>query len=428
MNSKRIGGQKLGIEPSTDMVRPTGPVGTIEVAAQTPAAQRSIDRRSFLRAAGLGVGTVAVAGVSGLTWRAVDGGVFATGTGPAYAAWDQASPSGQSATGMVRAAVLAANAHNTQPWHFTVAKDRIDLFADTSRNIGAMDPLGREMQISLGCAIENLALAGPVNGKTPTVTLMPDPADGTHIARVDVVPVHRSASALFGAIPIRHTNRAAYDTRRPVTRRQLDGLGSLVDAPDTELVWFTRANDKRAFGDLTIRATQAIIADPQQAADDFAWYRTDWHEIQTRKDGITIDASGQPPLIRTLAKVLPVSRQQNNDGWLRGTRDTQIPTAAAFGALVVRDPLDPIQRLRVGRIWQRIHLWATANGLALQPLCQILERIDRERSAQLPGDFTTAMSTMLPARWHPIMTFRIGYPTGDALRSPRRPAADVVLT
>jgi hypothetical protein len=94
----------------------------------------------------------------------------------------------------------------------------------------------------------------------------------------------------------------------------------------------------------------------------------------------------------------------------------------------VRDPLDPIQRLSVGRIWQRIHLSATANGLAMQPLCQIPERIDRERSAGLPGDFTTAMSMMLPAGWHPIMTFRIGHPTGDALPSPRRPATDVVLT
>ena len=108
-------------------------------------------------------------------------------------------------------------------------------------------------------------------------------------------------------------------------------------------------------------------------------------------------------------------------------RETQIPTAAAFGALVVRDPLDPVQRLQVGRIWQRMHLSATTNGLAMQPLCQVPERIDRERSAGLPADFTAAMAAMLPAGGHPIMTFRIGYPTTDALRSPRRPATDVVL-
>ena len=126
-----------------------------------------MDRRGFLKIAGLGAGTLALAGAGGLTWRAVDGGVFATGTGPAYAAWDALSPSGQGSLGLVRASVLAANAHNTQPWHFRVATDRIDLFADTSRGIGTMDPLGREMQISLGCAIENLALAGPPNSVAP---------------------------------------------------------------------------------------------------------------------------------------------------------------------------------------------------------------------------------------------------------------------
>lgn len=374
------------------------------------------------------MGTLALAGAGGLTWRAVDGGVFATGTGPAYAAWDALSPAGQDSLGLVRAAVLAANAHNTQPWHFRVATDRIELFADASRSIGTMDPLGREMQISLGCAIENLALAGPPNGKTPTVRLLPEPSDPTHIARVDLVLTQKSASALFEAIPNRHTNRAAYDLGRPVSQGQLDALGNLVDAPDVELVWFTKAGDKRTFGDLTTRATKVIIADPQQAADDFAWYRTDWDEIQAKKDGITIDPSGQSTLIRSLAKVLPVSQKQNNDGWLRGTLETQIPTAAAFGALVVRDRLDPIARLRVGRIWQRIQLSATVQGLGMQPLCQVPERIDRERSAGLAPDFTDAMAVMLPPRSHAIMTFRIGYPTSEALRSPRRPATEVVLT
>ena len=75
-----------------------------------------------------------------------------------------------------------------------------------------------------------------------------------------------------------------------------------------------------------------------------------------------------------------------------------------------------------------MHLAATVAGLGMQPLCQVPERIDREVSAGLPPDFGTAMAALLPAGWSPIMTFRIGHPTADALRSPRRPAVDVVLT
>jgi len=405
-------GQPTGVPPSRD----------------APVAGGPLDRRGFLRLVGLGAGTFALAGAAGLTARAIDNGVFASGTGAAYAAWDQVRQQGGNAVDLVSAAVLAANAHNAQPWHFRVAENRIDVFADLSRTLGTMDPVLREMDISLGCAVENLVLAGPPNGLAPTVGLMPDRGDRTHIARVDLAPTTATASPLFTAIPTRHTDRGAYEADRPVDQPQLDALSALVDAPDTELVWFTGAEDRRAFGDLTVRATEAIIGDVAQTADDFAWYRSDWDEIQDRKDGITIDPSGQPPLIRSLAKLLPVTRRRNNDGWLSGTRDTQVPTAAAFGALVVRDPSDPVQRLEVGRSWQRLHLAGTVAGLGLQPLCQVPERIDREASAGLAPEFGTAMAALLPAGWSPIMTFRIGHPTTGALRSPRRPAAEVVLT
>lgn len=63
----------------------------------------------------------------------------------------------------------------------------------------------------------------------------------------------------------------------------------------------------------------------------------------------------------------------------------------------------------------------------MQPLCQVPERIDREQSAGLPADFTTAMAAMLPVGQQAITTFRIGNPTSDALRSPRRPAKEVTL-
>ena len=392
------------------------------------AVARSVSRRTVLQFLGLGAGVVAVAGATGLTWRAIDGGVFATGTGPFFAAWDEADPTGPDPLNLIRAAVLAANAHNTQPWLFTVSGDRIELFADLTRTIGAMDPLLREMHVSLGCAVENLVLAGPPSGLTANVVLLPDPADATHIATITLTPTTASRSPLFDAITSRHTNRGGYDTTRPVTGQQLDALGALVDVPGTEVVWFTTDEEKRAFSDLTVRATEAIIADPQQAADDYRWYRTGWQDIQEMKDGITIDPSGQSTLIRALAKLLPVSQEQNNSGWLTGTRDTQLPTAAAFGALVVRDPLDPAQRLQTGRVWQRMHLAATVDGLGMQPLCQIPERIDRETSAGLATEFGDAAAGMLPSGTHAIMTFRVGYPTAAAPPSPRRPAADVVTT
>ncbi len=90
----------------------SSPDGTVRV----PEAEGSgVTRRSFLRGVAVGSGTVLVAGAGALTWRAVEQGVFATGEGAAYDAWD-VWRSGDGLMALVRPAILAANADNTQPW------------------------------------------------------------------------------------------------------------------------------------------------------------------------------------------------------------------------------------------------------------------------------------------------------------------------
>ncbi len=64
----------------------------------------------------------------------------------------------------MRAGILAANPHNTQPWLFQVGATRIELFADIRRNLGAFDPYLREMHIGLGCALENMTRTAPRPG------------------------------------------------------------------------------------------------------------------------------------------------------------------------------------------------------------------------------------------------------------------------
>ena len=64
--------------------------------------------------------------------------------------------------------MLAASPHNTQPWIFEVGDDTIDVFLDDSRTTGAVDPLGREQHIGLGCALENLVLGCLARGLRPT--------------------------------------------------------------------------------------------------------------------------------------------------------------------------------------------------------------------------------------------------------------------
>ena len=135
-----------------------------------------LTRRNFLKGAGLVTWVV----TGSLVWRAADSGVFSTGQGPAYEPWTNWRETQDRRLNLVRAAILAANPHNTQPWLFRVNDVQIDLFADRTRNIGAIDPLFREMTIGLGAALTNMWLAANAEGYRPELTLLPDKTDSTH--------------------------------------------------------------------------------------------------------------------------------------------------------------------------------------------------------------------------------------------------------
>jgi len=383
-------------------------------------------RRKVLFAGVAAVGAAA----AGLTWQAARSGVFASGNAPAYAAWRQWPPQALGTLGLVHSAVLAASPHNTQPWLFKVSPSQIDLFADPVRNIGSIDPFRREMTMGLGCALENLLLAARAGGYRTALTMLPGGTRSAHLASVQLDRGEAEASALFDAIPHRHTNRGPYDTSRPVDSAALASLDKLgTDLPDVSVLWFTTQAQRDKIGGLIVAATQAIIADHEQAADSAKWLRLSWDKVQRYRDGITLDAAGLPPMILAMAKMLPeLSPADGDAAWLKATREVHVATAPAFGLLVVRDAREPAQRLQGGRLWQRMHLWATANGLATQPLNQMPERADREASLNAQPVFGEALRELVgdPA-WQALMPFRLGYPTRAALPSPRRATADVVL-
>jgi hypothetical protein len=389
------------------------------------AERQGVLRRSVLRAAG----GFAVLLVGGGVWRAWNQGVFSTDRGPAFEPWRNWRQDQTTTTvALVRAAILAANPHNTQPWLFHVTDSRIDLFADTKRNIGTIDPYFREMYTGLGCALENLLLAARANGYAAKLELMPTSSDAKHAARIDLTPGEKSAVELYEAIPNRHTNRGPYDLQRGVRLETLEGLAALGD-DNNKIFWFTSVQDRRRVGEVIIRASEALVADQDQSHDSAQWLRFRWGDVQRSRDGLTIDAIVSSPMMRSAAKVFPPrSTKQADQFWLKATQETVVATAAGFGILAVRDASNHTERLRGGRVWQRMQLWATTRGLALHPQSQPTERADRERSLGIEGEFGTALADLVgDSNWQALMTFRFGYPMEKAALSPRRPLEAVFI-
>ncbi len=393
-----------------------------------------MERRPFLK--GMGVLTVVVVG--GGVWRAQDQGVFSVGEGPAYEPWkDWRNNSDEGALALVRAAILAASPHNTQPWLFKVTNSSIELYIDTKRNVGALDPFLREEHIGMGCALENLMLAAAAHGYQGSATLFPGklgpiPAESKPelLARVDLVLGKQEESDLYDAIPRRHTNRSSYNPEKPIPSQFVDTLDRLAsEEPDVKLFLFTAEADRKKIVEISSSANTEIYSDPDVERGSDQWVRTNWSQVQKFRDGLSIDAFGLAPIATGVAKMMPawllkrLASRSKADGY----SDLML-SAPLIGIIAVHDRYDREQCLHAGRIWQRAHLLATARGLAGRPCNESVEMIDHEKALGKPALRAKLLGEVLgDVTWQPTFVFYMGYPKLIAHPSPRRSIESVIL-
>ena len=386
-----------------------------------PSAGSTLSRRRVVRVLGT-VGAAVLVGVGG--YRVFDTAAVNPGHGQAYEPWrhwrDDAGP-----MGAVAAALLAANPHNTQPWLFRVNATAIDVDVDPGRHIGSVDPYRREQHVGLGCALENLALACRARGLRPDIAVLADGPDARRVAHVDLIPAPAQQDDRYEAIGHRHTNRGPYRA----LAIPAEALAELVDTAGLSGIsvqWIVDPASMAVLSALLVDAAEAVVADESQSRDGFAWFRGTDDAIQSHRDGLTLDAQGLTPLTLGLAKLLPASTRSSGDAfWVEQTRTVHTATAAAYGVLTAASPDDRVTQLDTGRLLQRIHLTATARGIALQHMNQITERIDAERLAGQRATFSPRFAGVLPPGAKPLVAFRVGYPLRDARPSPRRSAATV---
>jgi hypothetical protein len=58
----------------------------------------------------------------------------------------------------VARAACAPSAHNTQPWRYAITRGSLNLYTDETRRLRVLDPRGRQLLISCGCALFNAGL------------------------------------------------------------------------------------------------------------------------------------------------------------------------------------------------------------------------------------------------------------------------------
>jgi nitroreductase len=332
----------------------------------------------------------------------------------------------QTIRAIVESATRAPSIHNTQPWRFVAHDDTIEVWTDPARGLKVLDPTGRGRHISCGAALLHARLAAADAGYAATVTLLPDPAEPTHLADLALQPApprspagaggsagelsagEPSDSDLAAAIPARHTSREPFSDE-PIAA---DTVRELRDAVAAEGAWLRiieTPEDATAVAVLLAHADEIQAADPAYVDE----LRT-WTQRGDTGDGIPSAA---------VPHTAPAERGSNYR--LRDfVADREPDAAASHEPPPVERPLiavlgttdDDVRAwIAAGQALGRLLLTATAHGVTASPLTQALE---------IPAT-RAGLGNELGVVGHPQMLLRLGYGKSGA-PTPRRPIEDVL--
>lgn len=271
---------------------------------------------------------------------------------------------------LVRAATLAANSHNTQPWRFRLAERSIAIAPDPSRRCPAVDPDDHHVYASLGCAVENMVQAAPALGLAASPQVAPD--GGITVA---LEPSKAAPSPLAAAIARRQSTRAEYDGR-PVAADALRALAAAGQGDGVALILITDRPKMERVLDLVVAGNTAQMRDRAFMDELKAWLRFSDADAVAAMDGLFSRASGNPALPAWLAKLLlPFVFTENgeNDKYSRHVR------SSAGLAAFVSERDDKAHWIAAGRACQRFALQATALGLTTAFVNQTVE-VPRQRA------------------------------------------------
>jgi nitroreductase len=184
----------------------------------------------------------------------------------------------------VASAILAPSIHNTQPWRFVLRDDALEMFADRRRQLAVLDPSGRQLHLSLGCALFNARVSLSAAGYGGAVSRLPDPSRPDLVARItlgEYRPHDAEIAALAPALSRRQTNRRKF-TDESVPAKLVDNLVAAASAEGAALHEVRSEDDRMTIARLSQRADAAQNADAAYRAELRAWTTTD----PDRRDGV----------------------------------------------------------------------------------------------------------------------------------------------
>jgi nitroreductase len=304
---------------------------------------------------------------------------------------------------LLRYAILAPSARNTQPWRFEVLGDTVELFAAPQVVQPISDPRGREVYISLGCALENLLVAAEHFGFAHEVSYFPD-RNPALVAKVRFRPggarSPARADTTLSSIVRRHNDNDLFQPE-PLTESARRRLQACRVEPELRLELTDDRFFHRWIDYLTTEADRAEFADPEFRKELAGWM-----------------GQGAFSTSRVLSRISALAISRLDLGEAVARQDHLLVTSTPLLGLISALGDDRLVQLKSGQLFERVWLTAVAMGLHVNPMSQTMRH----------PELRAAVEELMPETgWKPMHVFRVGYPREEGPaghRTPRRPVGE----
>lgn len=277
-------------------------------------------------------------------------------------------------------AILAPSPHNRQPWLIQLqGENAMTVYCDPERLLPETDPFNRQITVGIGAFLELLRMAAAQDGYRLDVTLFPEGEpqpnlDGRPIAEIrfqkSLAPIDDS---LFEFVPARRTNRHVF-TNRQVDQTLLTSLADSQIENSTQYGFAAHDEQIASLRGLCRDGWTAEIGTPRTHHEGTKLTRVGAKAVNANPDGISLSG----PMMEALRLSGTLTSKKMNDETSTAYREIKkfyqdlIETAQSFAWIITTDN-SRVSQIKAGGNWLRLHLAATREGLAFQPLSQILQ-------------------------------------------------------
>ncbi len=309
---------------------------------------------------------------------------------------------------LLKFAVLAPSGHNAQPWKVKLLKNGFEIVYEKSRRLPVGDPKDRLLYIGVGAFIENLALAADYYGYSVTSKIV---ENGNIVAQIILKQARkkRPTKHLAVVIPKRVTNRNQYSNKLPSE----SVLGSMKKLSNKNIE-VTYLKNKSNLSSLCEDVVNANINTFESNAFREELSRHIRTNVTKKKTGMPAFGMGMPTIISFITPLLIKLTNVNKMSYKKDLDVFKNHTPLFF--LISSRGNKRSDWVNVGRVFERISLIATREGMSVSP----------QAGPVIINKYAVRMKNYFNSKLIPQMFFRMGYPEKETPHSPRLSVEEIL--